>query len=141
MEKIPDKLAKYTLKHFNKRTIQEVFGREERELYRELIEDDTTESLGSTAPAVLYIDGEFNVTPNIGVPSEPWLLGNLKTDGAEKILDRLKGDKSPAQYVRATVPLKELVRDCGDPESKRLFGREDYIEYLLNRYCRREAQE
>ncbi len=141
LEKIPDKLAKYTIRHFKERTIREVFGREERELYRELIEDDTTESLGSTAPAVLYIDGEFNVTPNIGVPSKPWLLGNLKTDGAEKILDRLKRDKSPAQYVRATVPLKELVRDCGDPESKRLFGREDYIEYLLNRYCRREAQE
>ena len=87
---------------------------------------------------MLYIDGEFNVTPNIGVPSKPWLLGNLKTDGAEKILDRLKGDKSPAQYVRATEPLKELVRDCGDPESKRLFGREDYIEYLLNRYCQRQ---
>ena len=138
LEKIPDKLVQYTLKHFNKPAIRDVFGQEEQELYDELINDHTTESLGSTAPAVLYIDGEFNVTPNIGVPAEPWRLGNLKKDGAEMILSRLMNDESPAQRIRATVPLSELVRVCGAPDSRRLFGRDDYIEYLLSRYCRRQ---
>ncbi len=139
LDKIPSKLAEYTVKHFNKPSIREVFGREERELYNELINDRSTESLGRTAPAVLYIDGDFNAAPNIGVPTEPWYLGNLNTDGPEAILSRLMNDESPAQRVRAAVPLSELVKACGDPESRRLFGRDDYIEYLLSRYCRRQG--
>ncbi len=136
LEKIPEKLKQYTLKHFHKPSLQDVFGREERELYRELIMDKTTESLGAAAPATLYVDGEFYVTPNIGVPAKHWRLGNLKTNGAETILRRLASDKSPAQHVRATISLRELVKEGGDPESFRLFGRDDYIEYLLDRYCR-----
>ena len=54
------------------------------------------------------------------------------------ILSRLMNDESPAQRIRATVPLSELVRVCGAPDSRRLFGRDDYIEYLLSRYCRRQ---
>lgn len=139
LDKIPDKLVQYALKHFNEPDIKTLFGREERELYSELINDGTTESLGSTAPAVLYIDGSFNVTPNIGVPASQWQLGNLKEQSPEEILSNLARDRSPAQHVRATVPLSELAKACGDPDSRRLFGRGDYIEYLLNRYCRREA--
>lgn len=139
LDKIPDKLAQYTLAHFNKPAIQEAFGREERELYQELIADPTTESLGSTATAVLYIDGGFNVTPNIGVPASQWRLGNLREQSPEDILSNLANDRSPAQQIRATVPLMELVKACGDPASRRLFGRDDYIEYLLNRYCQRKA--
>ncbi len=138
VEKIPEKLAQYTVRHFKKQSIQEVLGREEREIYSELINDHTTESLGTTAPAVFYIDGEFNVTPNIGVPARQWFLGNLREDGAGEILSRLAGDQSRAQHIRATVPLSELVKVCGAPDSKRLFDREDYIEYLLNRYCQRQ---
>ena len=139
LEMIPDKLVQYSLKHFNAPDINALFGREERELYSELINDHTTESLGSTAPAVLYIDGEFNVTPNIGVPARQWRLGNVKEQGAGEILSNLAEDRSPAQHIRAAVPLSELAKACGDPNSKRLFDRDDYIEYLLNRYCQREA--
>lgn len=137
--KIPDRLAQYTLKHFNAPDIKAVFGREERELYSELINDHTTQSLGGTAPAVLYIDGEFNVTPNIGVPARQWQLGNLKEQGPEEILSNLAEDRSQAQRIRTTVPLSELAKACGDQDSCRLFDRDDYIEYLLNRYCQREA--
>lgn len=137
LDKIPERLARYTLKHFNAPDIRDVFGREERELYGELMEDHSTQSLGKDAPAALYIDGRFNVTPNIGVPAEPWYLGNLKEDGADTILSRLINDRSPAQHMRATVPVSELVRSCGDPTSRRLFGRNDYIEYLLSRCCQR----
>lgn len=139
LEKIPEKLARYTLAHFGKRTLREVFGREERELYRELISDTTTESMGDTAPAVLYIDGGLNVTPNIGVPAPQWRLGSLREQTAGEILSNLKEGRSPAQHICATVPLMDLAKACGDPESRRLFDRDDYIEYLLNRYCRREA--
>lgn len=138
LEKIPDKLARYTLRHFNKPDLQAVFGWKEAELYQELLRDNTVKSLGETDSPVLYVDGEFNVYPNIGVPAEQWCLGNLKTDGAAEILGRLANNKSPAQHVRATVPVSGLAKACGNPDSHRLFGRGDYMDYLLNRYCRRQ---
>lgn len=139
IDKIPDKLLQYTLKHFNETNIQAVFGSEEGELYRELLRDNTTENMGDIKSPVLYIDGELNVYPNIGVPSKQWILGNLKEQCACEILTRLAEDRSPAQLVRATIPVGELVKAYGDQSSKRLFGRSDYIEYLLSRYCQRQT--
>lgn len=137
LSKIPPLLAEYSLRHFGAPSLEAVFGREERELYQELLEAEKTESLGQVDSPVLYVDGNFQVSPNFGVPGEQWTLGNLKTDGAEEILSRLKEDQSPAQRVRASVPPRELARACGDPESRRLFGRGDYLEYLLNKYCQK----
>lgn len=141
LEKIPGKLAEYTLRHFGAASLEEVFGREERELCQELMEDHSTASLGQTDSPVLYIDGELWVSPNFGVPAKQWLLGNLKTDGAQAILRRLAEDESPAQHVRATVPVSQLARACGNLESRRLFGRSDYIDYLVDRFCEKLEQE
>ena len=38
-----------------------------------------------------------------------------------------------------TVPAREFVRACGNPDSERLFGRGDYLEFLLNRWCRERS--
>lgn len=136
LARIPEKLAAYTCRHFQASSLGEVFGQEEGRLVRHLWEDDSTESLGGTARPVLYVDGDFNVYPNIGTPAPQWRLGNLRTDGPAKVLETLAQDQSPAQHIRKTVPLSRLARACGDPDSRRLFGRGDYIDYLLNRYCR-----
>lgn len=137
VEKIPPYLLEKTLEHFGGSTPEEVYGVPEAELYQALLEDHSVQSLGAgiTEP-VLYIGGDFTVYPNFGEPSSPaWALGNLKTDGPEAILGALAEDKSAAQHARATVPLGELVRAQGDPHGQGLFGREDYIEFLLNGYC------
>lgn len=137
LDKIPPKLAEYTLRHWNAPTLLDVFGKPERELVAELLADSSTENpltSGSTEP-VFYIDANFNVYPNISATEPHRLLGNLKTDGAERILATYAADASPAQRVRATVPLSTIAR-FGDPSSERLFDRDDYITYLLNRYCR-----
>ena len=137
LEKIPAYLMEKTLEHFGAAAPAEVYGLPEAELYQALLRDKTVKSLGAglTEP-VLYIGGGFTAYPNFGEPSSPaWALGNLKTHGPEAVLTALAEDKSPAQQARATVPLGELARAQGDPESQRLFGREDYIEFLLNGYC------
>lgn len=132
--KIPPYLAGQTETHFGE-SLEEVFGQTEADLCRALEEDGSTQSLGSGLEApVFYVDGQWNVYPNFGQIDPAWRLGNLKADGPQAILDCLAQDKSLAQHTRATVPLKELARACGSPESQRLFGRDDYIEYLLNRY-------
>lgn len=138
LEKIPPYLLEKTLEHFDAHTPEEVYGVTEAELYRELAEDRSVRSLGAgLTEAVLYIGGDFTVYPNFGEPSQPaWRLGNLKSEGAEAILTALAEDRSPAQKARAGVPLAELVRAVGDPSSQRLFGRGDYIEFLLNAYCK-----
>ena len=140
LARIPEKLAGYTLRHFGASSLEEVFGREERALCRELLEDGKPLSLGQEPSPVLYVDGAWEVYPNFGVPAKSWRLGNLRTDGAGEILRRLRADESPAQHVCATVPVRELARAWGDPDSRRLFGRGDYIEYLVNRTCEEDKQ-
>lgn len=135
LSKIPQKLADYSLKHWQAKDLAEIFGQTEQSLYEALRTDDSTASFVSDAP-VFYIDKDFNVYPNIQ-PSDPaWLLGNLKTDGPETVLENYVHSRSKAQHTRLTVPLSRMVEACGDPHSQRLFDKDDYIEYLLNNYCR-----
>lgn len=147
LAKIPASLEAYTLKHFGKNNIMEVFGQTEQALCEELAEDQSTASYVSDSP-VFHIDKDFNVYPNISTPAPHWCLGNLKTHGAETVLENYVNSNSLAQHTRLTVPLCEIVRTHGKKtfhgrktlhgitESQRLFSRNDYIEFLLNQYCR-----
>lgn len=135
LELIPPLLREYTLRHFGKSSLREVFGDVEQSLYERLSVDDTTESLVSCEP-VFYVDRKFDVYPNLSTPSPQWRLGNLKRDGAEKILDCYLNSRSLAQHIRLNTPTRELVVSQGDPTSRRLFWQGDYIELILNRYCR-----
>lgn len=132
LEKIPAALETYTLRHFGKKNIMDVFGRTENMLYEELITDHSTSSYVSDSP-VFYIDKDFNVYPNISSPARQWCLGNLKRDGIKRVLENYTESNSAAQHVRLTVPLCEIVKAQGDKTSRRLFGKNDYIEFLLNR--------
>lgn len=134
LDKIPGRLAAGTLKHFKAKTLLEVFGQPEDELYRELLLDESTFSYVSDDP-VFFIDRNYDVYPNITTPSPIWCLGNWKKDGARAVLDAYTASRSTAQHTRLTVPVCRLVQAHGDPDSRRLFGRGDYIELLLHRYC------
>ena len=136
LEKIPQKLVEYTLKHFNETKIENVFGKTEQALYEELIHDHSTASYVSETP-VFYIDKDFSVYPNITAPAPAWFLGNLKTEGIETILKNYTESKSVAQAMRLTVPLCDIVASQGDCQSQRLFDKGDYIDYLTNKYCRK----
>lgn len=132
---IPPMLTEFTLKHFGKSSLDEVFGETEQSLYERLSADESTVSCVVDEP-VFYVDREFDVYPNLSTPSPQWRLGNLKRDGAEKILDCYLNSRSLAQHIRLNTPTRELVVSQGDPTSQRLFMREDYLELMLNRYCR-----
>lgn len=140
LAKIPPLLEEYTLKHFGKNKIIDVFGKTEAELYEELAADSSTASYVSSRP-VFYIDKDFNVYPNITAPAPCWCLGNLKTQGAERVLENYVGSSSKAQHIRSTVPLGEIVKAQGSKESGRLFSKGDYIEFMLNKYCRVRASQ
>lgn len=135
LEKIPEALRAYTQRHFGCDSIAEVFGKTERSLCEELSGDTSTRCYVNDSP-VFYINGNFDVYPNITAPSPHWCLGNLKKDGAEAVLENYAESGSTAQRVRMTVPLGEIVKRQGDITSRRLFSKSDYIVFLLNKYCR-----
>jgi len=135
VEKIPSKLVELTIKHFSKSSIFEVLGEPEHDLYSQLIHDPSTSSIVSECP-VFFVDRAFNVYPNYDTPSPFWCLGNLKSDGAEKILNTYANSKSIAQHCLATVPISEMVLKHGDINSKRLFKKQDYRNFMLTKYCR-----
>ncbi len=134
---IPENLKKATLRHFGAKTLEDVFGQPESELLKALLKDNSTERL-SDKPPVFYVDGSFDVYPNFSAPAPYWRLGNLKEDGAEKIVQNYLENKSSAQGARLNIPISEMARECGAPDSGRLFTKDDYISYLLNRYCERK---
>lgn len=136
LNKIPQSLIEHTLRYFHKTSIEEVFGKTEQILYEQLIKNHSTASYVSPTP-VFYVDREFHVYPNIAPPEPSWLLGNLKTDSMETILENYTESKSVAQHTRLTVPLCKIVESQGDCKSQRLFSEGDYVEYLLNTYCRK----
>jgi len=66
------------------------------------------------------------VYPNYTTTSPFWCLGNLKEQGAETILRNYVNNKSIAQNIKLTVPVSKMVAEQGNPESMRLFLKQDY---------------
>lgn len=134
VEKLPKELIEKSLKHFNCSSTQNFLGKTEEELYEELKDDSSTHNLVSNTP-IFFVNADFDIYPNLSETSPWFYLGNLKTDGLDKVMDNYINNKSTAQNIRANVPLKDIAKKCGDPTSNRLFTRGDYIDYLLNKYC------
>lgn len=134
LKKIPETLVRHTLRYFGAKALSDCFGKTEQLLYEELVSDQSTKSYVSEAP-VFYVDKNFDVYPNVSTPAPFWRLGNLKKDGAEAIVEAYTHSKSFAQRTRLTTPICEIVKACGNPHSRRLFTRGDYVTFMLNRYC------
>ncbi|MDR1465369.1 MAG: radical SAM protein [Oscillospiraceae bacterium] len=137
---IPPLLADYSLRHWKEKSIAAVFGQTEAAICHKLGKNRRTGKTASDTPT-FYIDRNWDVYPNITAPAPWWRLGNLRRDGAAAIADCYREERSPAQRARRTVPLGQMVRAGGDPESQRLFGEGDYCDYLLNKYCEGAVKE
>jgi len=139
VDKIPSKLIDFSLKHWGISNIMDILGEPEKELCKQLMNDSSIMDSIVTDTPVFFIDKDFNVYPNYETPSSFWRLGNLKTDGAEKILNIYITNGSVAQNIMRTVPIAEMVKKCGNFESMRLFEKHDYKNFILNKYCRKEV--
>jgi len=132
---IPDALAAYTCAHFGTDRLEDVFGQTEAEWCAVLGKDTSTAELAEDKP-VFFVDHRMDVYPNITAPAPWWKLGNLVTDGVKAVLQKYSQNESIAQQIRKTIPLGEIVRRMGNPDSIRLFSKGDYTSLILNRYCR-----
>jgi len=75
------------------------------------------------------------VYPNCETSSPFWCLGNLKTQVAETILRNYVNNRSIAQNIKSTVPTSKMAIEHGNPKSMCLFGKPDYKNYILHKYC------
>ena len=137
LEHMPPLLTVMSLKHWEAKSLEDIFGETERALYERLSDSNDTHSFVTDKP-YFNIDYNWDVYPNNGGDFPQWRLGNLKRDGAAAIVERYLGETSPAQAARRNVPIGEMVRACGDPESERLFDQGDYEDYILDKFCERE---
>ncbi len=135
LDQIPKSLTDRTLKYFNCSSLYDIFGKPEDVLYTELLLDNTVKSIQSDTP-VFYINGDYKVFPNASQPAAWWCLGNLKSGSAEQIIKNYQYDYSTAQKNISTIPLSQMVRRCGNPNSQRLFTKGDYITYIQNQFCK-----
>ena len=140
IDRIPPQLIARTLKHFGADDMRDVLGEPEDRLCEQIAADTATKSIVTDSP-VFHVDKDFNVYPNYETPSPIWCLGNLKTLGAERILANYVENRSPGQSVMNTVPLRDIGAAAGNPDSRRLFLRDDYERYLVNKYCRLMRQQ
>ncbi len=138
VDRLPREFFDWTQQHLGV-ALTDWFGKTEREHVADMLRQ--TQSIGwePEKETVLYVDHEFNVYPNLTAPQPTWRLGNLKTDGAEKVLENLVNAIPRGLWVRKNVPVCELARAHGDAGSERLFDRDDYLTYLVNKYARMET--
>ena len=108
-------------------------GVPERELFGKLSEEQSPPQIGVQIPA-LAVDASFDIYPNLAEPAAWWRLGNLRTDGVEKVMRVFKNRGTPGMRANEEIPLGVLVRRFGDPEGNKLFTRGDYLALLLHRW-------
>lgn len=102
------------------------FGRPEGELYCELIQIDSSPNMDANIKS-LSINADFDVYPNIAEPTEWWRLGNIKRDGIDIILKAYRDETTPGMRANRIIPISELTRRYGNPNSKKLYDRDDLI--------------
>lgn len=138
LQMIPEFIAEHTLRYMGAKTLQDVFGKPEQILC-DSPKLRKEKHVAESENPVFYIDANFNVFPNETSPYTWWKLGNIRTDGVESILQTYQQGSYKAKQVMKNVPIEELIENCGNKNSRRLFTEGDYYMYLVNSFCAQEG--
>ncbi len=109
----------------------------EAECCRILAEDPSSPCFRIGSEITLNISNRFDVYYNFTHMTEPWKIGNLKTDEPEKLVRDILSGNTPALNAADRCPWSGLAREYGDPSSDRVFSLDDYKMYLFNEYLTR----
>lgn len=82
----------------------------------------------------LSVNADFDVYPNIAEPAQWWRLGNLKTDGVDKIIKTYRDETTPGMVANRTIPLSKLTKKYGHSTSKKLYTKDDLICRLTHQW-------
>ncbi len=110
-----------------------LLGEPECELMPELLVDPAPPNL-STHIASIAVDADFNAYPNTAEPAEWWRLGNLKTDGVDAIMKAYRDGTTPGMIANRTIPVSELARHYGIPDSTKLYDKDDLLLRFMHQW-------
>ena len=82
----------------------------------------------------LNISNGFDVYYNFTHMTEPWKIGNLRTDEPGKLVENIISGNTPALNAAKLCTWFELTQDYGDPSSDKVFSLDDFKIYLFNEY-------
>lgn len=109
----------------------DLLGQPEHILMQAMLHDNTAPNLQANMHA-LAVNADFDVFPNTAEPTPWWCLGNLKRDGADKILRAYRDETTPGMQVNRNTPIAELAQQFGNPTGKTLFHRSDLLSKWLH---------
>lgn len=108
-------------------------GKPEYELLDCLTDCETPPNMSANMHS-LSINTDFDVYPNIAEPTEWWRLGNLRTDGIDKIIKAYRDETTPGMVTNQTIPIRELAKKYGVPNSKKLYHKDDLIIRFMHQW-------
>ena len=83
----------------------------------------------------LHVDASLNVFPQFG-EVQPWYrLGNLRTDGPERIIEAYTSDQTPGQYAQFVMGAKALAERYGNLESDLLYTPGRLFRRWITQHC------
>ena len=109
----------------------------EAECCQALAEDHSSPVFPVGNEITLNISNRFDVYYNFTHMTEPWKIGNLKTDEPGKLVRDIINGNTPALNAAKECTWAELTREYGDPASDRVFSLDDFKMYLFNEYLDR----
>lgn len=130
---IPSYILTNSFSHFKTTSVKEIFGDKESKLYNYFLNNDYKIDLIDSHP-VFYIDKDFNVYSNKGTISKVWSLGCLKELTIEQIIENYLNNRCIAFNAYNNIPFKEMVETVSNKNSNKLFTKDDYIIYILDKY-------
>ena len=88
----------------------------------------------------LQVDASFNVFPQFGDLAPWYCLGNLRHDGAERIMEAYLADQTPGQHTRFVIGPRALAEQYGDPKGTLLYTPTHLLHRWIGQHCRAVSQ-
>ncbi len=102
-----------------------------------LREDDSAPDFPVEDEITLNISNEYNVFYNYTHMTKPWIIGTLKTDAPETLVQNIITGNTPALNTAKQCHWSELAAKYGDFSSGRAFNLDDYKMFLFNKHLER----
>jgi hypothetical protein len=136
VKRIPHELLEASQRHHGRETLWQTEAR----LCRDILNRDTWYGYGLEPGhmAWFFVAGDLSVYFNAYGVEPWWCLGNLEREPLSRILQRFEEDDTPASRLIMHVPAQRLVRELGDPNSRKVYSSaDDLLRLYLFRYLRR----
>lgn len=130
---IPSYLAEKTMIHFGKNSLEACLGKAEKDWLPELLQDDKPHA-EYYEPLAFMVTPGLDVYCNIAELVPWWKLGNLKTDGIDRVLQHFQHDGVPGLHVNFQVPVSQLARMYGRNNSQLMYSRSDLIFWWMHKW-------